>query len=227
MYFSLKAKTAMLIVLATVAVNRKAFSASDEIIGYNIVSGEKGLVVNCYDSDRREGDQRLCDQYSTAKNSSCALVPSSAVTAGNGSHEEVYICNPPGESYCFRDFDCQALGKTTCAAKQGSNIRFESQFDSEDDLMSNTTKIGICVSSGGNNEENAIGQAICNLIGVANGNAGRAVVGVVVIVVGIMFFLGKVTWSLVLAVTIGTGAIFGAETIVVAITGKPFYCRTK
>ncbi len=192
--------------------------SADSQVGYKIKSGEKGVAVNCYNEDRSTGDQSLCEQYSSVKNSSCEAIESTLTY-----DTPIYMCNPPGEAYCFVDSDCKVLGKNTCVTKPGSSNRFEAQFD-DGELESNTELVGICVSVGGSGEDNAFGQAICNLMNVVTGNAGRAVVGVVVIVVGIMFFLGKVTWSLVLAIALGAGAIFGAPAIVSVVTGKPFKC---
>ena len=195
-----------------------SYSADDQV-GYKIKSGEKGVAVNCYSEDRSTGDQSLCEKYSTYKNSSCEAIESTLTY-----DTPIYMCNPPGDAYCFVDSDCKVLGKNTCVTKPGSTNRFEAQFD-DGELESNTEIVGICVSIGGSGEDNAFGQAICNLMNVVTGNAGRAVVGVVVIVVGIMFFLGKVTWSLVLAIALGAGAIFGAPAIVSVVTGKSFNCK--
>ena len=196
---------------------------SDNWVGYKIktVEGDdstKGVAVNCYNKDKGAGDQSICDKNSSIKNASCEAIESTLTF-----DEPIYMCNPPGESYCFKDTDCKVLGKNTCVTKPGSTNRFESQFDDDGDIEG-AEKIGICVSVGGSGEDNAFGQAICNLMNVITGNAGRAVVGVVVIVVGIMFFLGKVTWSLVLAIALGAGAIFGAPAVVKIVTGKAFTC---
>ncbi len=224
MKFLFKLKTLLSITTTFFIINSNNSAFSFEVVGYNITSGERGLVVNCYDSDRKEGDQRICDEYSTARNSVCQLVPSSTSTSGSTTRDDMYICNPPGETYCFRDSDCLALGKNTCVAKKGSNVRFESQFDNEDDFAANTTKIGICVASGGDGEHNGLVQSVCNMLVIVTGRVARGVVGGVVIVVGIMFFFGKVTWSLVLAISLGAGAIFGFDSIVYIITGGKVEC---
>ena len=199
--------------------NSFAAEGGSSAVGYTIKANEKGVAINCYDSDKGVGDQGLCDQYASIKNASCEAIESTLTY-----DSPIYMCNPPGESYCFKDSDCKVLGKNTCVVKPGSTNRFESQFEDDTALEQNTTKVGICASVGGSGEDNAFGQAICNLMNVVTGNAGRAVVGVVVIVVGIMFFLGKVTWSLVLAIALGAGAIFGAPAIVSVVTGKSFHC---
>ena len=210
----------ILVLILSSSFEKTAYSANEQ--GYTVVKDKKGTVVDCYDSTKSMPDESLCEKYSLVKNSECSLLPSTA-------HLEVrqYICNPPGESYCKKDSDCQVLGKSKCVIKPGSTKKFEDQFDDESALDAYTEKVGICIAGGGSGEDNAFGQAICNLMTVVTGNAGRAVVGVVVIVVGIMFFLGKVTWSLVLAIALGAGAIFGAPAVVRLVTGAPFTCGGK
>lgn len=66
---------------------------------------------------------------------------------------------------------------------------------------------------------NAIEGIMCNAMNILTGGAGRTFAAFAVIGVGIMFFGGKVTWGLLVGVAIGIGAIFGAPSIVAAITG--------
>ena len=187
--------------------------------GYSIVENKKGVAVKCYDSTNNRADESICEQYSVYSGSQCTMIASTALL-----DEPQYLCNPPGESFCKKDSDCKILGKATCAVKPGSSKRFQDQYDNETDLDSATDLVGICVSGDATKEDNAISQAICNLMSVVTGNTGRAVVAVVVIVVGVMFFLGKVTWSMVLAIALGAGAIFGAGPVVKIITGGSFRC---
>lgn len=199
--------------------------AADDVKGYKISEdSKKGVAVKCNNADDGSvGDQSICEKYSTASNAVCEAIESTLTF-----ETPIFMCNPAGESYCLKDTDCKVLGKNACVIRPGSSQRFESQLAADDDFESTMTDagvVGICVSLGGSGEDNAFGQAICNLMNVVTGNAGRAVVGVVVIVVGIMFFLGKVTWSLVLAIALGAGAIFGAPKIVKVVTGKEFTCR--
>ena len=166
---------------------------------------DQGALKSCATDDGK-ADQSLC-----GANQECILIPSTIYD-----ESPVAVCTPYGTEYCKVNQDCTTLGKNICVLKLGSNALAE-DYDMTDN-------IGICVARGGSGESNAFSQAICNLMNVVTGNAGRAVVGVVVIVVGIMFFLGKVSWSLVLAVALGAGAMFGAPAIVSVITGKQFRC---
>ena len=197
------------------------------VVGYRITeysdanANSKNTAIKCYNESTQTADEAICQKYFGLHGAQCSTLAS---TETNGT-DSIMICQPMEYKYCFTDEDCNELGKGTCVAKKGSNMKFDQQFKSEEEIFSDPQVIGICASVGGSGEDNAFGQAICNLMNVVTGNAGRAVVGVVVIVVGIMFFLGKVTWSLVLAIALGAGAIFGAPAIVKIVTGKAFTCR--
>ena len=200
-------------------------AASGDVTGYPITKGtdgKKAIAINCFDSSKDIADQSLCEKYSTLQGSNCEAVESTLTR-----EEPIYMCNSPGEIYCMRDTDCTSLGKGVCVVKKGSSKRFEDQFtgdSKEDEMEQETDYIGICASFGGTSENNTFSQAICNAIKIVTGNVGRAVSGVAFIVLGIMFFFGKVTWGIVLAVICGMGAIFGYDSIVTIITGKPFRC---
>jgi len=74
-------------------------------------------------------------------------------------------------------------------------------------------------------ESNAVEIVLCNAMSLLTGGAGRTFAAFAVIGVGVMFFSGKVTWGLLVSVAVGIGAIFGAPTIVSAITGgSAFTC---
>jgi len=61
---------------------------------------------------------------------------------------------------------------------------------------------------------------MCNVYRIATGNAGKAFAAFAIISVGIGFFTGKVSWGLMLGVAAGIAAMFGAPSIVSAISGK-------
>ncbi len=68
--------------------------------------------------------------------------------------------------------------------------------------------------------QNALVATMCNVLKIITGNAGKAFAAFAIISVGIGFFTGKVSWGLLIGVTAGIAAMFGAPTIVAAITGK-------
>lgn len=67
--------------------------------------------------------------------------------------------------------------------------------------------------------ENILVDTMCNVLKLVTGNAGKAFAAFAIISVGIGFFTGKVSWGLMIGVAAGIAAMFGAPTIVSAISG--------
>ena len=67
---------------------------------------------------------------------------------------------------------------------------------------------------------NVLVGTMCNVLKLVTGNAGKAFAAFAIISVGIGFFTGKVSWGLMIGVAAGIAAMFGAPTIVAAISGK-------
>ena len=80
------------------------------------------------------------------------------------------------------------------------------------------TASGSSVTSDINN--NVLVNVMCNVQRVVTGNAGKAFAAFAIISIGVGFFTGKVSWGLMIGVAAGIAAMFGAATIVSAITGK-------
>ena len=70
---------------------------------------------------------------------------------------------------------------------------------------------------------NVLVNTMCNALQIITGNAGKAFAAFSIISVGIGFFTGKVSWGLMIGVAAGIAAMFGAPSIVSAITGKGAY----
>lgn len=68
--------------------------------------------------------------------------------------------------------------------------------------------------------DNALTDTMCNVLNIVTGNAGKAFAAFAIISVGIGFFTGKISWGLMIGVAMGIAAMFGAPTIVAAISGK-------
>jgi len=68
-------------------------------------------------------------------------------------------------------------------------------------------------------EDNALTRVLCNVFKVVTGKAGKTFAAFAIISAGVGFFTGKLQWGLLIALTLGIAAIFGAPTIVSAITG--------
>jgi type IV secretory pathway VirB2 component (pilin) len=71
--------------------------------------------------------------------------------------------------------------------------------------------------------QNVLVDTMCNVMQIITGNAGKAFAAFAIVSVGIGFFTGKVSWGLMIGVGAGVAAMFGAPSIVAAITGKSTY----
>jgi type IV secretory pathway VirB2 component (pilin) len=67
--------------------------------------------------------------------------------------------------------------------------------------------------------QNAFVATICNALRIITGNGGKAFAAFAIISLGIGFFTGKVSWGLMIGIAAGIAAMFGAPTIVAAISG--------
>jgi len=59
-----------------------------------------------------------------------------------------------------------------------------------------------------------IANVLCNVIQVAQGATGKTIATLVIISMAIGLFLGKITWGVAIAVAVGMGVLFGANTVV-------------
>ena len=79
-----------------------------------------------------------------------------------------------------------------------------------------TTGIGIESSTGAGGEMQVV---LCNVLKFVTGGIGKTIASFIIIGVGLGFFTGKVSWGLLIGVTLGISAMFGAPAIIGAITG--------
>lgn len=76
-----------------------------------------------------------------------------------------------------------------------------------------------------NNITNNIEIVLCRAMNAVTGGVGKTFAAFAVIAVGIGFFSGKISWGAMLGIALGIAAMFGAPTIVAALTGEDaFYC---
>ena len=64
---------------------------------------------------------------------------------------------------------------------------------------------------------------MCNVVNIVSGPAGKAFAAFAIVSVGIGFFSGKVSWGLLVGVGVANATIFGAPSIVSAISGDPSF----
>jgi type IV secretory pathway VirB2 component (pilin) len=67
---------------------------------------------------------------------------------------------------------------------------------------------------------NSLTRVMCNALRIVQGSAGKTFAAFAIIAVGIGFFSGKVSWGLMIGVAAGIAAMFGAPSIVAAISGQ-------
>ncbi len=60
---------------------------------------------------------------------------------------------------------------------------------------------------------------LCNVLAFVTGGIGKTIASFIIIGVGLGFFTGKVSWGVLIGVTLGISAMFGAPAIVKAVTG--------
>jgi type IV secretory pathway VirB2 component (pilin) len=66
---------------------------------------------------------------------------------------------------------------------------------------------------------NTFSRSICNAFRIVTGSAGKTFAAFAIIATGIGFFSGKVSWGLMIGVAAGIATMFGAPSIVAAISG--------
>lgn len=70
-----------------------------------------------------------------------------------------------------------------------------------------------------NNDLTMVTNVMCAAINQLTGPIGRAITIIIVISLGIMLLLGKVTWGVAIALAVGMGVIFGARDVVNILSG--------
>lgn len=74
------------------------------------------------------------------------------------------------------------------------------------------------VESDGNTKgQSQLARSLCTLILILNGRTARVIAAVAIFGIGIMFFLGKITWPIIVTVGIGMGLVFGAKVVAIAL----------
>ena len=79
-------------------------------------------------------------------------------------------------------------------------------------------------SFGGGATPDALAEVLCNVVDWFTGPVGAGIATLAIIVIGIGALMGKVSWGMAIIVGIGVGVIFGAPTIVDALSGQASTC---
>ena len=72
----------------------------------------------------------------------------------------------------------------------------------------------------GTTEDNVLSETMCRVLKIVTGAGGKTFAAFAIVSVGIGFFTGKVSWGLMIGVAAGIAAIFGAPSIVSALSGE-------
>ncbi|MFQ3306936.1 MAG: type IV secretory pathway VirB2 component (pilin) [Candidatus Midichloriaceae bacterium] len=65
-----------------------------------------------------------------------------------------------------------------------------------------------------------ISDVLCNVIQLAQGSIGKTIATLIIISMAMGLFLGKITWGVAIAVAVGMGVLFGADTVVGFLAGS-------
>ena len=76
------------------------------------------------------------------------------------------------------------------------------------------------VSKDPSRTSNAMAAVLCNVMRFVTGGIGKTIASFIIIGVGVGFFTGKVSWGVLIGVTLGISAMFGAPAIIGAMTGS-------
>ena len=66
-------------------------------------------------------------------------------------------------------------------------------------------------------------STVCNTLNIVTGTPGKVFAAFAVVATGVGFFTGKVSWGLCIGVVGGIAVIFGAPSIVAAVSGKTMF----
>jgi type IV secretion system protein VirB2 len=73
-------------------------------------------------------------------------------------------------------------------------------------------------SASSSDAKDPISSALCNVVKLINGPAGKAIATIALVFLAIGLFVGKITWGVAVSVAIGIAVLFGASSVIDAIT---------
>jgi type IV secretory pathway VirB2 component (pilin) len=95
-----------------------------------------------------------------------------------------------------------------------SELKTSEAFAEEAYAQANNEDASFSLSS------NSLSRVMCNALRLVTGSAGKTFAAFAIIATGIGFFSGKVSWGLMIGVAAGIATMFGAPSIVAAISGQ-------
>jgi len=126
------------------------------------------------------------------------------------------------------DANAACIWQTTSATGSTQNgVCTQGQGPTMDPACSTYTTYEACTTAtnvvAADTNRNAFVATMCNALKIITGNGGKAFAAFAIISLGVGFFTGKVSWGLMIGVAAGIAAMFGAPTIVAAISGGSAY----
>jgi type IV secretory pathway VirB2 component (pilin) len=124
---------------------------------------------------------------------------------------------------------CDLIGSVTCEGTETFNLSYNSRLYpiSCTSAGAPTTanvklicKEAFCEVYQASTSKNTFVKSVCNAFRIVNGAAGKTFAAFAIIATGIGFFSGKVSWGLMIGVAAGIATMFGAPSIVAAISGQ-------
>ena len=126
-----------------------------------------------------------------------------------------------GNTNLIQSYNTGATGATAGLFSDSAN-----GIGSKGDCMSTCTNLCTEFKGGYTGEfsrastsSNTFSKSICNAFRIVTGSAGKTFAAFAIIATGIGFFSGKVSWGLMIGVAAGIATMFGAPSIVAAISG--------
>jgi len=151
------------------------------------------------------------------------VILTSTCEANTGSGTCAGTCATTGDSY---NFYINSVSNTDGASTTSLVIASPAAPGaSETTIQCKTRCVGVCIAAKGNEyaeastSSNTFSKSICNAFRIVTGSAGKTFAAFAIIATGIGFFSGKVSWGLMIGVAAGIATMFGAPSIVAAISG--------
>jgi type IV secretory pathway VirB2 component (pilin) len=91
-------------------------------------------------------------------------------------------------------------------------------------LMMLVVIAGYMAMTSGAYASDALGEALCKIVQLVMGKAGRGIATLAVIILGIGATLGKVSWGMAMIVTVGIAVMFNAPALANYVSGGSGGC---
>jgi len=174
------------------------FAVSQIIFNIDAMAADETITITSTTSNCFSTAGGICASLTAAAAATCPSEEKITLNGSNGSYKIIAKCN---ESTVVDITTLKSLCVLYC-----NNILAQIKGDVADETY--------------NISQNTFTKSICNALRVVTGSAGKTFAAFAIIATGIGFFTGKVSWGLMIGVTAGIATMFGAPSIVAAISGQ-------